>query len=246
MDRDELDQHLSRMSTQWTMVVQAHAGEADASNAALAGLAQRYLGVVYRYLLGAVRDPDAAAELSQDLALRILRGGFRHADPARGRFRDYLKTALIHLVEDYKASQRARPRPLPPEVAACAPSPVAEREVEFLESWRAELLDRTWKALEVAQPTYHAVLLFRVENPDVPSPRMAEELAARLGTPMRPDQVRKALQRSHAKFAELLVEEVATSLGNPSLQDLTEEVGELDLLKYCRPALERRRGEGKP
>ncbi len=104
----------------------------------------------------------------------------------------------------------------------------------------AELLDRTWTALAAAQPTYHAVLLFRVENPDVPSPQMAEQLTARLGNPMRPDQVRKALQRSHAKFAELLVDEIASSLGNPSREELAEEVRELDLLKYCRSALERR------
>ncbi len=240
MDRDELDQQLSRMSTEWTMVVQAHAGEADAANAALAALAQQYLAVVYRYLLGAVRDPDAAAELTQELALRILRGGFRHADPSRGRFRDYLRTALIHLVDDYHRARRARPRPLPHDVPD-TPAPTGpELEAEFLPSWRAELLDRTWKALAAAQPTYHAVLLFRVENPDVPSPRMAEELAARLGTPMRPDQVRKALQRAHAKFAELLVEEVAASLGDPSPEELAEEVRELDLLKYCRSAVERR------
>jgi DNA-directed RNA polymerase specialized sigma24 family protein len=240
MERDELDQHLSQMSTQWTMVLQAHGGEADAANAALAGLAQRYLGVVYRYLLGAVRDPDAAAELAQELALRILRGGFRHADPRRGRFRDYLKTALIHLVDDYKAAQRDRPRPLPPDMPAGRTPPVAEREADFLESWREELLNRTWTALAAAQPMYHAVLLFRVENPDVPSPQMAEQIATRLGTPMRPDQVRKALQRSHARFAELLLDEVATSLGNPSREELAEEVRELDLLKYCRTALERR------
>ena len=56
---------------------------------------------------------------------------------------------------------------------------------------------------------------------------------------MRADQVRKALQRSHAKFAELLVDEVATSLGAPSRDELAEELRELDLLKYCRSALER-------
>jgi DNA-directed RNA polymerase specialized sigma24 family protein len=240
MDRDELDQRLSRMSTMWTMVFEAHGGEADAATAAMAGLAQRYSGVVYRYLLGAVRDPDAAAELSQEFALRILRGAFRRADPSRGRFRDYLKTALIHLVDDYRAAQRSRPRPLPRDELA-SPAPASpEPEADFLESWRAELLDRTWKALAAAQPMYHAVLLFRVENPDVPSPGMAEQLGAQLGTSLRPDQVRKALQRSHSKFADLLVDEVAIALGEPSREELAEELREVELLKYCRSALERR------
>ena len=243
MDRNELDQRLSQMSTRWTMVLEAHGGEAAAANAALAGLAQRYLAVVYRYLLGAVRDPEAAAELSQELALRILRGGFRHVDPHRGRFRDYLKTALIHLVNDYHKAQRGRPSPLPHDVSD-TPGPAGpEPGAEFLTSWRAELLDRTWTALAAAQPTYHAVLLFRVENPEVASPQMAEQLSAQLGNPMRPDQVRKALERSHAKFAELLVDEVASSLGNPTPEELAEEVRELDLLKYCRSALDRRRRE---
>jgi DNA-directed RNA polymerase specialized sigma24 family protein len=240
MNRDELDQRLSRMSTMWTMVIEAHGGEAAAANAALAGLAQRYSAVVYRYLLGAVRDPDTAAELSQEFALRILQGAFRRADPGRGRFRDYLKTALIHLVDDYHRAQRSRPRPLPADVPASIEPSGPESAVDFLDTWRTELLDRTWKALAAAQPMYHAVLLFRVENPDVPSPQMAEQLAARLGTPMRPDQVRKALQRSHARFAELLVDEVAASLGNPSRDELADEVRALDLLKYCRVALERR------
>ena len=87
---------------------------------------------------------------------------------------------------------------------------------------------------------YHAVLLFRVENPDVPSPRMAEQLGTQLGTALRPDQVRKALQRSHARFAELLVDEVAITLGDPSREELAEELREVELLKYCRSALERR------
>jgi DNA-directed RNA polymerase specialized sigma24 family protein len=240
MDSTELDQRLSRMSTMWTVVFQAHGGEADAATAALAGLTQRYSGVVYRYLLGAVRDPDTAAELSQEFALRVLQGAFRRADPGRGRFRDYLKTALIHLVDDYHASQRARPRPLPSDEPA-SPAPAGlEPEADFVTSWREDLLDRTWKALAAAQPMYHAVLLFRVENPETPSPRMAEEIGAKLGSTLRPDQVRKALQRSHAKFAELLVEEVATSMGSPSDNELAAELRELDLLKFCRSALERR------
>ena len=192
MNRRELDDRLSRISTMWTMVLEGHAGEADSAATALAALAQRYSAVIYRYLFGAVRDPDAAAELSQELALRILRGGFRHADPERGRFRDYLKTALIHLVDDYKTAQAPGPGPCRP---TCPTAPLLQARTRMPISSRAgvaELLDRTWKALAAAQPMYHAVLLYRVGNPDATSAQIAEEVGAGLGTTLRADQVRKA------------------------------------------------------
>jgi hypothetical protein len=59
---------------------------------------------------------------------------------------------------------------------------------------------------------------------------------------MTAENVRKALQRAHAKFAELLVDRVAESLTDPTPAELEDELRALDLLKYCRPALERRKG----
>ena len=50
------------------------------------------------------------------------------------------------------------------------------------------------------------------------------------------------LQRAHAKFAELLLDQVAASLDEPTADDLEAELKALDLLKYCRSALERHRG----
>ena len=242
MDQRELDQRSARCRPCGRWSSRPTAQERTRRSAALAGLTQRYSGAVNRYLLGAVRDPDTANELSQEFALRLLQGAFRRHEPGRGRFRDYLRTALINLVNDHHARQRARPRPLPadeperPEPSGSGP----QSDAAFLESWREELLARTWKALAVAQPMYHAVLLFHVENPEANSPQVAERVGAQLGTPLKPDRVRKAIQRSHARFAELLVDEVAASLENPSPEELAEELRELDLLKYCRSALEKR------
>src|SRR5437868_1827150 len=156
-------EHLSQISTQWTMLLRAHASPDDRAVAAQHALLLRYGGAVGRYLLGAVRDPDAAAELAQEFAVRFLRGDFRGADPGRGRFRDYLKTALIHLATDHHRSRQAGPRSLPPDAAAPETS---EDEDAFVAGWRAELLDRTWDALAAAHPTEHAVLLLRVNDPD--------------------------------------------------------------------------------
>ena len=237
----ELNERLSRISTQWMMVFQAHGeGETDVSSAQRQ-LLERYSGAVYRYLLGAVRDADVAEELAQEFALRFVRGDFRRADPERGRFRDYLKTAVIHLVTDYHRSRQAAPIPLASqaaEVVAAAESIVAEPD--FLANWREELLQRTWRALAQAQPDYHAILLHRVENPDATSAQAAEELQARLQKPISAAAVRKAVQRAHTKFAELLVNEVAASLDKPTPEELVEELRALDLLKYCKSAVERR------
>jgi RNA polymerase sigma-70 factor (ECF subfamily) len=245
MERGSLDQRLSRISTLWSVVLRAHGGSADAAAAAQNLLLERYRGAVYRYLLAAVRDVDAADELFQEFALRFLRGDFRRADPRRGRFRDYVKTALIHLVADYRRARRRRPRPLAPDgPEPAAPDPGgADADQAFLSSWRDELLERTWAALAEANPAYHAVLLCRVENPEAASADLAEQLTAQLGRPLTGAWVRKTLQRAHDKYAALLVDEVAASLETAASAPLREELRALDLLKYCRSALERRGGE---
>ena len=56
---------------------------------------------------------------------------------------------------------------------------------------------------------------------------------------MTPENVRKSLQRAQAKFADLLLDQVAESLDDPAA-DLEAELRELDLLQYCRTALGRR------
>jgi DNA-directed RNA polymerase specialized sigma24 family protein len=233
------DDRLSRIATRWTAVFRAHGDAPTQAEAARQRLMLQYSGAAYRYLLGAVRDPDVAADLCQEFAVRFLRGDFRRADPGRGRFRDYLKRALSHLVTDHFRARQAAPAALAPD----APDPAADATVEpdFAAGWRADVLDQTWKALQDENPTFHATLLLRIENPDLQSPQMAERLTAELGKPMTPENVRKTLQRAQAKFADLLLDRVAESLDDPTA-DLEAELRELDLLKYCRSALARRHG----
>src|SRR4051812_1666571 len=106
MDEREIARRLNNISTVWSLVLQAHQGPPDATAVARQALVERYLGAVYRYLLGAVRNPDTADELCQEFCLRFVRGDFRNADPARGRFRDLIKTALINLVINHQKRKR--------------------------------------------------------------------------------------------------------------------------------------------
>jgi DNA-directed RNA polymerase specialized sigma24 family protein len=236
---------LSEMSTHWTVVFQAHTGTPDQMNAAVSRLMCRYAGAVHRYLLKALRDPDAAAELDQEFAVRFLRGDFRHSDPTRGRFRDYVKRAVQNLINDHYRRKRTT---LPLHSGAREPAiedpGLARFEQQFLESWRTDLLDRAWTALSeleksTGQP-YHTVLRSRVDNPELPSNHLAERLSEKLGRPLTGGAVRQALQRSRRKYVNFLLTEVLASLDRPTQDELEEELSDLSLLAYCRPFMKRR------
>ena len=245
MKQDNADQRLSRISTLWSLVRVAHQGPSVAANSARQQLLHRYGDAVRRYLSKLLRKPDAVDEVFQEFAVRLIRGDLCGADPRRGRFRNFVKGTLFHLIADYRKQQQHWPAPLPGDGAELAVNlPDADSDRSFAESWCDELLARAWAALaEIEAGTgrsYHAVLRFRADHPEMRAPQLAEQLTAQLGRPFTAAGVRQTLHRARAKFAALLLEEVAHSVENPTTEQLTEELVELGLLDYCRPALQQR------
>jgi RNA polymerase sigma-70 factor (ECF subfamily) len=95
VEHSEFESRLSRISTRWTLLREAHGDADDERGLAMAALLERYRRAVYGYLVVTLRSHDAAEEVFQDFAVRFLEGGFGRADPGRGRFRNYLKTAIV-------------------------------------------------------------------------------------------------------------------------------------------------------
>ncbi len=248
MSDENLDQHLSQIATHWTMVFQAHQDSADAVRAAQEKLLRRYCGAIYRYLLGALRDPDAADELSQEFALRFVKGYFRRANPERGRFRDYVKMALSNLITDYRKKKGSEAHSLPDGSLGPATDESIHHvsDEEFLARWREELLNRAWEGLAALEKRtgslFHTVLRYRADHAEATSEQTAAELGKQLGKPVTPANVRQTLHRAREKFADLLLEEVERSLETDDAERLEEELVELKLLPYCRTALQRRKG----
>lgn len=243
MPTDEVDSRLSQIATLWTVVQRAHQGQELARSSAQELLLRRYSLAIHRYLIGATRNVETADELFQEFAMRFLRGDFQNADPGKGKFRQYLKTALFRLVVDHQ--RRTSRTPLTLEAKGAEPSQTDERvsEQEFTSAWRQELLDAAWEKLrrheaDTGQPLY-TVLRFRTDHPDVRSPQMVERLAPTLGTSIDAGWIRKQLHLARNKFADFLLEQVAQSLANPTSAELAEELIELQLFEYCKPALER-------
>jgi RNA polymerase sigma-70 factor (ECF subfamily) len=245
MADDSSPQRLSRINTRWSIVCRAHSGPGEAAKEAQAWLLERYGGAIQRYLLAALHDAQAAEDLTAEFSLRFIQGDFRNVNPQRGRFRDYVKTVLFRMVAHYYKERQAQPVPLTTDVAA----PVgleADPDRDFLDSWRGELLDRAFQALaaleaKTGQP-YHTVLRLHLEHAEGEwtSKETAEQLSAQLGRPFTDAGVRKLKQRAREKLAEFLLDDIRHSLEDPTAQDVEQELKDLDLLDYGRPALEQR------
>ncbi len=240
----ETDPRLSELSTQWTMLFQAHHGTPEQMTDALRVMMLRYEGAVHRYFLKAVGDPDAVRELDQEFALRFLKGKFLKYDPRLGRFRDYVKRAVRNLMMDYHR-QKGKMRHLDTDFdqAVVADSAALEIDEQIIAAWRDELLDRAWNALEdlerrTGQP-HHTILKYRARNPDLNSDEMARDLAPVLGKPLSGGALRNRLQHAREKWVGLLVDEVKASLRTPSREEVEEELAELRLLRYCKPVMAR-------
>lgn len=237
--------HLSQIETVWSLVLEAHQAPASRRSEAMSQLLRRYGRAVERYLLATAGDADVAADLSQELALRLVRGDFRSASPGRGRFRQMIKTAALNLVADHFRRTRKWPSPLSAVhvgLEAISPTPEdLEREFQF--RWRTRLLGVGWSSLrrhqERTSRPFYTVLRTRVENPEMNSTELASQLTLPLGRQVTAGWVRQTLLRARERFAASLLAEVSRSLEDPSAEALEAELIELGLLAYCRKHLGR-------
>ncbi len=244
---DDLDR-LSRIQTMWSMVQQAHRPDATKFAGAQQQMLDRYGGAVRRYALAALRDPDAADEVFQEFALKFVRGDYGKATPDKGRFRSFLKTSVYHLIIDHQRRRGRKAKheaPLVNEVADKPDESTSDDDQTFLASWRDDLLDRTWRQLEEDEAKtgklYYTVLRLRVEHPDLRSPELAEKVTEATGKATNAGAVRTTLHRARERFGDMLIDEVAHSLADATAEAVEQELIELDLWQYCKPALERRR-----
>jgi RNA polymerase sigma-70 factor (ECF subfamily) len=246
------DLHLSQIQTLWSVVRQAHGDQTVGIESAQRVLLDRYGGAIHRYALAALREEDAADEVFQEFALKFVRGEFGKVDPERGRFRAFVKTVVYRLIVDYQRRKKKRVLESPMHSNIAEPLAGGDEGADdelFRVSWRTDLLDRSWKILEQAEKDsgkpYHTVLRYRVDHPDARSPELAEGLSKQLGKPINAGAVRVLIHRAREEYGDILLKEITDSLPDDSLDEAEQELIELGLLDYCRPALDRRRETSK-
>jgi RNA polymerase sigma factor (sigma-70 family) len=220
-------------------LVQAAHQESALAGAARNALVLRYRKAIRAYLGRLLPNDADAEEVAQDLMVKLLTGEFARAVPERGRFRDYLKTAVRNsALNRLRQRTSARRAALDP---ACLEGPAALEEA-WLADWRRTLLDGARQSLHSYQAqrpgNVYATLLDRLGTfPDDDSAQLAHRLELATGQPYRADAVRQLLSRARRKLAWFLLEEVRHTLAAPSPVQLEEELTELGLLSFIQAFL---------
>ncbi len=137
-------------STRWSQI--------ESGNGALEALANHYWRPVHAYVRRALaHSPEDARDLTQDFFVWMQETGFlSKADPARGRFRAFVKVALQNFVADAErragaqrrgGSVRFVPMELDGELLDIADAEQCQPEEALDRAWRAEIvrtaIDRT-------------------------------------------------------------------------------------------------------
>lgn len=217
------------LTTRWSVVLAAGSATSPARRVALEDLARAYWYPLYAYARRRGLSRDAAADRAQGFfALLLERDDFARADPSRGRFRAFLLTAFKnHLADEHHREQAAKrgggriPISIDADSAehrlAHEPIDGDTPEAAFDRAWVAELIERTFGRLRAEQARIGREALFDRLRPALAAeddaPRFA--LVARdLG--VSENSVKVAAHRLRKRYGELLRDEIASTLPDPS------------------------------
>lgn len=147
MSRADDARFASFPSTCWSQICQGSGGGA----AAWERLAHLYWKPIHAYLrAGWTRSPEAAEDLTQGFFAWMLQSDLlQRADPGRGRFRAFIKTALANYVRDQRRKEQAVRRGGGRTTGSADPERL-DGLVDPGSKAPEELLDDVWRAEVVA------------------------------------------------------------------------------------------------
>jgi RNA polymerase sigma-70 factor (ECF subfamily) len=219
-------------------VVTAASRDASEAREALSSLCQAYWYPIYAYIRHRGHAPEQAPDLTQDFFAYILEHDLiAMADPARGRFRSFLRTVCARHLNAQRARQNAAKRGGGRFPLSIDPFDAERRYVyEPAHELTAErIFDRTWaltllsRVVERLRREYdnagrsdkfEELLALLTRDPASDS---QAEIARRLGT--TEGNVRVAVHRLRRRYGLLLREEIAATVGDEAQID--DEIGAL-------------------
>jgi RNA polymerase sigma-70 factor (ECF subfamily) len=209
-------------TTRWSQVVAA----AGYDRAALSWLCERYWEPLRSHLRRRGVSDHAAEDMTQDFFAAMLDGVLiQRANPARGRFRTFLLACLEHHLAHSREREMALKRGggKASEEFADTPAPERDPTYGFDRAWAETLLQRVRDRLSSEGDARLAQLeQFLTTNGDSAA---YAAVGAELG--LSEGAVRVNVHRLRSRFRELLREEVAETLAEPTPDAIDAEIGDL-------------------
>jgi len=205
-------------STCWSRFL----GPAGARGGAVEELSKSYWKPIFAYIrAGWARSNEDAKDLTQDFFVWLMEGDFlARVDPARGRFRSFVKVALKHYLTDEVRKRRSLKRGGDAEVRslsdpATADALPAESEKALDDAWVGELLTRARERLEAtlkAEGNEATFAVFRDYYLAEAGKLIYRDVAARhgIGEADVLNRLKQAKRRFRAVLADLVAETVGT------------------------------------
>ena len=217
-------------TTQWSVVVAAGDSRNPRGQEALATLCRDYWHPVYSYVRSRGHEADAARDLTQSFFARFLeKGSLKQARQERGRFRSFLLASVKNFLANERDREHALRRgggvaPLSLEIdSAESKYNPAHRETPekiFERRWALTVLEQVLARLELEMERNghrERFMKFRPFLTDAGGEARYRQIAD--GLDMSEAAVKVAIHRLRHRFGELLRQEVAETVNDPSTVD---------------------------
>src|ERR1051325_5421767 len=226
------------VTTHWSVVVSAGRNDTPRARQALERLCQAYWYPLYAYVRRRGHSAHDAQDLTQAFFTRLLEGeALAAADPARGRFRSFILTAMNHFLTQEWEKARTQKRGGGKEVLSLdlaaaesrydlEPATAETPDKEFDRKWALALLEQVMDRLEEEYRHEGKAALFDGLKRTLAGTREAQpyrDLAAELG--MSEGAVKVAVHRLRKRYRELLQAEIANTVTTP--EEAKEEMRHL-------------------
>ena len=232
------------VTTQWSLVAAARNDEAGTTQAhrALEALCKAYWFPLYAFVRSRGYSSSDAQDLTQAFFAGLIQtGGFRGADPDRGRFRSYLLGAMKHFLANEWHRGRAQKRgggtplleldALEPEARYALLAQPADPDRAFDREWAQATVARALDRLRIESEQTGRGTQFEVLRGSLTGDEAdRSETAARLD--ISEGAVKVAVHRLRQRYRALLRAEVAETVADPSDVD--------DEMRYLVEVLRRR------
>jgi RNA polymerase sigma-70 factor (ECF subfamily) len=220
-------------TTHWSIVVAAGGADTATAQQALARLCRSYWYPLYSYVRRRGFSPHDAEDLTQEFFARFLEHGWvANADQLKGRFRNFLLSALNHFLANEWDKAKAQKRGggavlLPLEFDSAEtrysrePADTATPEQHFEYRWAMTLLETVVARLRLEYDKEEKGALFSALHPCLLGHRTSQpydELSKKLG--LSEGTIKSAVHRLRGRYRQLLREEIAQTVdGTDEVED---------------------------